>query len=109
MKINLPDFSQARVLVVGDLMLDRYWYGDTSRISPEAPVPVVHVGNNEERVGGAGNVALNIAKLGAQATVLGLTGDDEQANVLQKLLQHAALNVSSKDWRATRQSPNCAC
>jgi len=91
MKINLPDFSQARVLVVGDLMLDRYWYGNTSRISPEAPVPVVHVGNNEERVGGAGNVALNIAKLGAQATVLGLTGDDEQANILNDLLESAGV------------------
>jgi len=91
MKIKLPDFSQARVLVVGDLMLDRYWYGETSRISPEAPVPVVHVGNNEERVGGAGNVALNIAKLGAQATVLGLTGDDEQAKILESLLEAASV------------------
>jgi len=92
MKINLPDFSQARVMVVGDLMLDRYWYGDTSRISPEAPVPVVHVGNNEERVGGAGNVALNIAQLGAQATVMGLTGDDEQAGILQGLLESAGVH-----------------
>lgn len=89
MKITLPEFKQARVLVVGDLMLDRYWYGDTSRISPEAPVPVVHVGNSEERVGGAGNVALNIAKLGAEASVLGLTGIDEQADILQRLLESA--------------------
>jgi len=92
MKINLPEFSRARVLVVGDLMLDRYWYGDTSRISPEAPVPVVHVGDSEERVGGAGNVALNIAHLGSQATVLGLTGDDEQASILQSLLENHGVN-----------------
>ena len=61
MKVKIPSFDATRVLVVGDLMLDRYWYGDTSRISPEAPVPVVRVGNAEERPGGAGNVALNIA------------------------------------------------
>ncbi len=61
MHITIPDFSKARVLVVGDLMLDRYWHGPTSRISPEAPVPVVHVSEIEERPGGAGNVALNIA------------------------------------------------
>jgi len=87
MHINIPDFSRARVLVVGDLMLDRYWHGPTSRISPEAPVPVVHVRDIEERPGGAGNVALNIAMLGAQSTVLGLTGNDDAANVLEKILQ----------------------
>lgn len=65
MKINkLPDFESASVLVVGDLMLDRYWHGDTSRISPEAPVPVVKVDDIEERAGGAGNVALNVSALG---------------------------------------------
>jgi D-beta-D-heptose 7-phosphate kinase/D-beta-D-heptose 1-phosphate adenosyltransferase len=67
-------------------MLDRYWYGDTSRISPEAPVPVVHVGETEERPGGAGNVALNICSLGANATVIGLTGEDEAATSLQQCL-----------------------
>lgn len=86
MKLHLPDFKTANVLVVGDLMLDRYWYGDTSRISPEAPVPVVHVGNTEERVGGAGNVALNVASLGTAASVIGLTGDDAESAVLAKLL-----------------------
>ena len=86
MKTKIPDFSKARVLVVGDLMLDRYWYGDTSRISPEAPVPVVHVGDTEERPGGAGNVALNICSLGAGAKVIGLTGNDEAANSLQQCL-----------------------
>lgn len=61
MKVTLPEFERAGVLVVGDVMLDRYWYGPTSRISPEAPVPVVKVENIEERPGGAANVAMNIA------------------------------------------------
>lgn len=93
MHITIPDFPKARVLVVGDLMLDRYWHGPTSRISPEAPVPVVHVSEIEERPGGAGNVALNIAKLGAHCTVLGLTGDDDAANALEKSLQVNGVNT----------------
>ncbi|MGE0081403.1 MAG: bifunctional D-glycero-beta-D-manno-heptose-7-phosphate kinase/D-glycero-beta-D-manno-heptose 1-phosphate adenylyltransferase HldE [Thiohalomonadaceae bacterium] len=87
MKVNLPEFSRARVLVVGDLMLDRYWHGDTSRISPEAPVPVVRVGDAEQRPGGAGNVALNVSALGGQATLIGLTGNDEAADALERALQ----------------------
>ncbi|MCI0667857.1 MAG: bifunctional D-glycero-beta-D-manno-heptose-7-phosphate kinase/D-glycero-beta-D-manno-heptose 1-phosphate adenylyltransferase HldE [Methylococcaceae bacterium] len=87
--MRLPDFSSANVLVVGDLMLDRYWYGSTSRISPEAPVPVVHVGKSEERVGGAGNVALNIAALGSHASVIGLCGNDAAADTLQELMESA--------------------
>jgi len=87
MRMEIPDFSRGRVLVVGDLMLDRYWYGDTSRISPEAPVPVVHVGEIEERPGGAGNVALNIASLDSHAAVLGLTGDDAAADALTERLE----------------------
>jgi D-beta-D-heptose 7-phosphate kinase/D-beta-D-heptose 1-phosphate adenosyltransferase len=94
MHIEIPSFDKARVLVVGDLMLDRYWHGATSRISPEAPVPVVHVRDIEERPGGAGNVALNIAKLGAQSTVLGLTGDDDAANALEQSLQAAGVKSS---------------
>jgi D-beta-D-heptose 7-phosphate kinase/D-beta-D-heptose 1-phosphate adenosyltransferase len=90
--MQLPDFSTARVLVAGDLMLDRYWHGATSRISPEAPVPVVHVKQSEERAGGAGNVALNIAALGAQATLLGFTGDDDAAGTLTELLQRSGVN-----------------
>ncbi len=85
--MHLPSFENAKVLVVGDLMLDRYWHGGTSRISPEAPVPVVHVNKNEERAGGACNVALNIADLGAQCTVIGLCGDDEAAVTLETLLE----------------------
>ena len=73
MKITLPEFEKARILVVGDVMLDRYWHGPTGRISPEAPVPVVKVEHIEERPGGAANVALNSAALGAQAVLLGLT------------------------------------
>jgi D-beta-D-heptose 7-phosphate kinase/D-beta-D-heptose 1-phosphate adenosyltransferase len=93
MHIEIPSFARARVLVVGDLMLDRYWHGPASRISPEAPVPVVHVSEIEERPGGAGNVALNIARLGAQCTVLGLTGDDDAANALEKSLQAAGVET----------------
>ncbi|MCW8997390.1 MAG: bifunctional heptose 7-phosphate kinase/heptose 1-phosphate adenyltransferase, partial [Kangiellaceae bacterium] len=66
MKISLPNFEDAKILVVGDLMLDRYWHGGSSRISPEAPVQVVNVGQIEERPGGAGNVALNLSTLGSQ-------------------------------------------
>lgn len=89
--MQLPRYSAARVLVVGDLMLDRYWHGATSRISPEAPVPVVHVKHNEQRAGGAGNVALNIAALGAKASLLGFVGDDEPAQALAELLKQAGV------------------
>ncbi|MCC6302065.1 MAG: bifunctional D-glycero-beta-D-manno-heptose-7-phosphate kinase/D-glycero-beta-D-manno-heptose 1-phosphate adenylyltransferase HldE [Gammaproteobacteria bacterium] len=91
MKIGIPPFEQGRVLVVGDLMLDRYWHGETSRISPEAPVPVVAVREAEERPGGAGNVALNIAALRARVTVMGLTGADEAADVLAQRLDQAGV------------------
>ncbi|WP_426762176.1 bifunctional D-glycero-beta-D-manno-heptose-7-phosphate kinase/D-glycero-beta-D-manno-heptose 1-phosphate adenylyltransferase HldE [Hafnia paralvei] len=86
MKVTLPDFRHANVLVVGDVMLDRYWYGPTSRISPEAPVPVVKVDTVEERPGGAANVAMNIASLGANARLVGLTGIDDAARVLSAKL-----------------------
>lgn len=86
MQLALPDFSRARVLVVGDLMLDRYWTGDTSRVSPEAPVPVVRVGATEDRPGGAANVALNVAALQGQVVLQGLTGDDAAAGDLQRRL-----------------------
>jgi D-beta-D-heptose 7-phosphate kinase/D-beta-D-heptose 1-phosphate adenosyltransferase len=86
MKPILPDYSSAGVLIIGDVMLDRYWYGPTGRISPEAPVPVVKVENNEERPGGAANVAMNIASLGGHAHIVGLTGMDEPAKVLTETL-----------------------
>lgn len=75
--IKLPTFTQAKVLVVGDVMLDRYWYGGVSRISPEAPVSIVHVNQVKECAGGAGNVALNIVSVGAHANLLGIIGTDE--------------------------------
>jgi D-beta-D-heptose 7-phosphate kinase / D-beta-D-heptose 1-phosphate adenosyltransferase len=92
MKIDIPDFSGVRVLVIGDLMLDRYWYGVTSRISPEAPVPVVSVQSVEERPGGAGNVALNIADLGANVDLIGMIGQDEQGATLQERLRERRVN-----------------
>lgn len=85
--MQLPDFSKVNILVVGDIMLDRYWTGPTSRISPEAPVPVVNVQEIEDRPGGAANVALNLATLGCSVTLLGITGDDESANLLQEHLE----------------------
>ncbi|MBN8443600.1 MAG: D-glycero-beta-D-manno-heptose-7-phosphate kinase [Thauera sp.] len=87
MLLPLPDFSGSRVLVVGDVMLDRYWHGATSRISPEAPVPVVRVGEDEVRAGGAGNVALNATALGARTTVVGLVGEDEAGRLLAAQLE----------------------
>ena len=84
--MKLPSFDKARVLVVGDVMLDRYWFGDVSRISPEAPVPVLKVIKVEERPGGAANVARNIAELGAHCTLLSVVGTDEAGDCLQRLL-----------------------
>jgi D-glycero-beta-D-manno-heptose-7-phosphate kinase len=85
--------AQARVLVAGDVMLDRYWFGDVERISPEAPVPVVRIARSEERPGGAANVARNVAALGAYAALLSVTGDDDAARSLETLL--AAEHVSA--------------
>ena len=83
----LPDsFESVHILVVGDVMLDRYWFGDVSRISPEAPVPVVRIERREERLGGAANVARNIATLGGKAGLLGVVGQDEAGNVIDSLL-----------------------
>ena len=87
MKITLPDYDKAQVLVVGDVMLDRYWHGPTVRISPEAPVPVVKVEQIEERPGGAANVALNVSALGGKVNLIGLVGIDEAANILVKTLK----------------------
>jgi rfaE bifunctional protein kinase chain/domain len=83
----------SRVLVVGDAMLDRYWFGAVDRISPEAPVPVVRVNREEERLGGAANVALNVKTLGAQASLLTVVGDDEPARKLRRLLEQQGVNA----------------
>jgi D-beta-D-heptose 7-phosphate kinase/D-beta-D-heptose 1-phosphate adenosyltransferase len=85
--MTLPDFSQARILLVGDVMLDRYWTGSAARISPEAPVPVVSINDIEDRAGGAANVAINLATLGAKVSLLGLVGDDDNANILLQRLE----------------------
>src|SRR5690554_2773612 len=91
MKLDLTALEQARVLVVGDVMLDRYWHGGTSRISPEAPVPVVRVEESEDRPGGAANVALNIASLGAHAALSDMVGDDDNARRLSERLEAAGV------------------
>jgi rfaE bifunctional protein kinase chain/domain len=85
---------KARVLVVGDVMLDRYWFGDVERISPEAPVPVVKIARTDERPGGAANVARNAAALGAQATLIGVVGDDEPGRSLERLLASEHVRTS---------------
>lgn len=87
MQIKPQNLNKARVLVVGDVMLDRYWFGEVNRISPEAPVPVVKVGRTEERLGGAANVARNIAAIGAKAALLSVVGQDEAADCIQRLLE----------------------
>ncbi len=84
--LRKDDLSRARILVVGDVMLDRYWFGEVDRISPEAPVPVVRVGQAEERLGGAANVARNITALGAQAGLLSVVGDDESGRTVASLV-----------------------
>jgi D-beta-D-heptose 7-phosphate kinase/D-beta-D-heptose 1-phosphate adenosyltransferase len=86
---RVPDFSKGKLLVVGDVMLDSYWHGVTNRISPEAPVPIVKIEQEEIRVGGAGNVALNVASLGASASLIALVGKDSAAEQLIDLLRHS--------------------
>ena len=85
--------SRARVLVVGDVMLDRYWFGEVERISPEAPVPVVHVAKREDRLGGAANVARNVVSLGAKVTLVGVVGQDEAGAKVRELLQQAGVQT----------------
>ena len=91
--MKVPDTARARVLVVGDVMLDRYWFGEVSRISPEAPVPVVKVERTEERLGGAANVARNCAALGARVSLLSVVGADEAGRTLARLLAQADIDA----------------
>src|SRR5213596_3646690 len=86
--------AAARVLIVGDVMLDRYWFGDVERISPEAPVPVVRISRSEERPGGAANVARNAAALGAKVTLISVVGDDEPGRSLERLLGEEQVRTS---------------
>lgn len=92
MKNLLPNFHNARVLVLGDVMLDRYWQGSTSRISPEAPVPVVNIKGIDDRAGGAANVALGMTTLGTQVSLLGVVGADENGQILKNLLEQAKIS-----------------
>ena len=94
--MNKQQLAKARVLVVGDPMLDRYWHGAVERISPEAPVPVVKITREEERVGAAANVAYNIAALGAKAAFLGVVGDDEPGQRLESLLRETGIDTHLK-------------
>lgn len=91
LQLTPEKLSSARVLVVGDTMLDRYWYGAVDRISPEAPVPVVRVTRTEERMGAAANVAYNVVMLGAQASLLSVVGDDEASHQLQALVAQTSI------------------
>lgn len=93
MSISKEQLSQARVLVVGDVMLDRYWYGAVDRISPEAPVPVVRVTREEERIGAAANVAYNVVTLGAQSSLLTVVGDDEASHKLEALVAQTGIQA----------------
>lgn len=90
---GLPDLSRIHVLVVGDVMLDQYWFGAVERISPEAPVPIVTVDHGDKRGGGAANVALNVIGLGAKCTLLSITGDDSHAVELENMLSGRGINV----------------
>lgn len=91
--VSLDFLSRARVLVVGDVMLDRYWFGDVERISPEAPVPVVAVRNTQERLGGAANVAMNVRALGGQCTLVGIVGDDIPGRELREMTVGAGIDT----------------
>jgi D-beta-D-heptose 7-phosphate kinase/D-beta-D-heptose 1-phosphate adenosyltransferase len=92
--ISIPDFSSTRVVVAGDVMLDRYLFGSTGRISPEAPVPVVHVQQSDNRPGGAGNVAVNLAALGVTTSLVGVVGKDEAARSLATILGERGIDCA---------------
>jgi D-beta-D-heptose 7-phosphate kinase/D-beta-D-heptose 1-phosphate adenosyltransferase len=102
MQLSMPQFDRSQVLVIGDVMLDRYWSGGTSRISPEAPVPVVKVNGVEDRPGGAANVALNIAALGSGASVVSVVGADEAAETLRTSLQSVGIHT---DFQVSADKP----
>ena len=91
--IDKQTLSQARILVVGDAMLDQYWYGNVDRISPEAPVPVVHVTREEDRVGGAANVAFNAVCLGSKVSLMSVVGDDDVGHKLARLVEQAGIQA----------------
>ena len=93
MDAHASRLANCRTLVVGDVMLDRYWFGDVERISPEAPVPIVSIRQTEERLGGAANVARNMTSLGARAGLLTVLGDDEAGTVLKRLIDESSIQA----------------
>jgi rfaE bifunctional protein kinase chain/domain len=104
--MKAPNTKKARVLVIGDVMLDRYWFGDASRISPEAPVPVVLFRSERESAGGAANVARNCAALGARTRLVSVVGDDREGRALQKILEKDGVGVNfhrDKSIRTTQK------
>ena len=115
MSQTVPDFSRVGVVVAGDVMLDEYWFGPTNRISPEAPVPVVRVTGSEARAGGAANVAVNLASLGARTSLTGIVGRDANAAALGGLLRNLRYRgglrrvcQSAHDHQAARPEPQSA-
>ncbi len=107
MTLSIPDFSRASVLVAGDVMLDRYLFGGTDRISPEAPVPVVHVREADDRAGGAANVAVNLASLGVDTTLIGVVGQDDEAAALKAVLEQRKISCrfeAISDWPTTTKT-----
>jgi len=104
--MKAPNTKKARILVIGDVMLDRYWFGDASRISPEAPVPVVLFRSERESAGGAANVARNCAALGARTRLVSVVGDDREGRTLQKILEKDGVGVNfhrDKSIRTTQK------
>ena len=107
MTLSIPDFSRASILVAGDVMLDRYLFGGTDRISPEAPVPVVRVRETDDRAGGAANVAVNLASLGVNTTLIGVVGQDDEAAALKTVLKQQNINCrfeAVKNWPTTTKT-----
>jgi D-beta-D-heptose 7-phosphate kinase/D-beta-D-heptose 1-phosphate adenosyltransferase len=105
--LSIPDFSRASVLVAGDVMLDRYMFGGTGRISPEAPVPVVHVRDTDDRAGGAANVAVNLVSLGVDTTLFGVVGQDDEAATLKVVLERQDIKCqfkAVKNWPTTTKT-----
>lgn len=104
--MKIPDFSKCRILVIGDIMLDRYWTGATSRISPEAPVPIVKISDTQNRLGGAANVAANLSQLGCQTSIFGIIGDDKAGKIVRELLDTANiqhnLHIDSQNPTVTK-------
>ena len=107
MTLSIPDFSGTSVLVAGDVMLDRYLFGGTERISPEAPVPVVQVRETDDRAGGAANVAVNLASLGVDTTLVGMVGQDDEAVALKAVLERQNINCRFEavaNWPTTTKT-----